>query len=68
MCKSKMFQKQITVWIMALTLCLQFGYARVSAQDLKEAERLNAQVVQLYNQGRYGEAIVFATRALAIKE
>ena len=37
-------------------------------QSLDEAKRLNQQIVQLYNQGRYQEAIPIAKRALAIYE
>ncbi len=36
--------------------------------ELQEAERLNQQVVQLYQQGKYIEAIPLAERALAIRE
>lgn len=35
---------------------------------VQEAERLNQQVIQLYNQGRYSEAIPLAERSLAIYE
>jgi len=38
------------------------------AQGLAEAAALNQQVVQLYNQGRYSEAMPLAQRALAILE
>jgi len=37
-------------------------------QSLEEAKRLNSQVIQLYQQGRYQEAIPLAKRALAIRE
>ena len=42
----------------------------VSAQasTIKEAEKLTQQVIQLYGQGRYSEAISAAERALAIRE
>ena len=36
--------------------------------ELAEAERLNQQVIELYNQGKYAEAIPLAERALAIRE
>ena len=39
-----------------------------SAQGLDEATALNQQVIQLYNQGRYSEAIPLAQRTLAIVE
>ena len=38
------------------------------AQSLFEANNLNQQALQLYNQGRYSEAIPFAQRTLAIVE
>ena len=38
------------------------------AQSLDEATALNQQATQLYNQGRYSEAIPLAERALAIRE
>ncbi|WP_375327584.1 tetratricopeptide repeat protein [Microcystis sp. BLCC-F210] len=41
--------------------------SQVSPQDkLAEAERLNQQVIQLYQQGKYNEAIPLAEQALAI--
>jgi tetratricopeptide (TPR) repeat protein len=43
--------------------------AQVSSQDqeaLAEAERLNQQVGELYQQGKYNEAILLAEKALAI--
>jgi CHAT domain-containing protein/Tfp pilus assembly protein PilF len=47
-----------------------FAASGVSAQldDLEEAKRLNRQVVELYEAGRYDEAIPLAERALAIRE
>ncbi|HAX74953.1 MAG TPA: kinesin, partial [Cyanobacteria bacterium UBA11372] len=36
--------------------------------EVEEAERLNQQVVELYQQGKYAEAIPLAQRALAIRE
>jgi tetratricopeptide (TPR) repeat protein len=36
--------------------------------ELQEAERLNQQVLQLYQQGKYNEAIPLAEKALAIRE
>ncbi len=40
----------------------------VESDELRETEELNRQVVQLYNQGRYADAIPLAERALAIRE
>jgi CHAT domain-containing protein/Tfp pilus assembly protein PilF len=37
-------------------------------EKLVEAERLNQQVIKLYNQGKYDEAIPLAQRSLAIRE
>lgn len=36
--------------------------------ELSEAKRLNQQVLQLLNQGKYSEAIPLAQRSLAIRE
>ncbi|NJO61976.1 MAG: tetratricopeptide repeat protein, partial [Richelia sp. RM2_1_2] len=36
--------------------------------ELQEAERLNQQVVKLYQEGKYAEAIPLAEKALAIRE
>src|SRR4029077_6667255 len=38
------------------------------AQGLDEATALNQQVIQLYNQGRFSEALPLAQRALAMRE
>ena len=43
--------------------------SQASPQDkLAEAERLNQQVIQLYQQGKYNEAILLAEQALAIRK
>jgi CHAT domain-containing protein/Flp pilus assembly protein TadD len=43
--------------------------SQASPQDkLAEAERLNQQVIQLYQQGKYNEAIPLAEQALAIRK
>jgi uncharacterized membrane protein YccF (DUF307 family) len=39
-----------------------------SVGDTVDADALNQQIIQLYNQGRYSEAIPLAQRALAIRE
>jgi tetratricopeptide (TPR) repeat protein len=39
-----------------------------SAQNLKEVQTLNKQVDELYDAGKYAEAIPLAQRALAIRE
>lgn len=38
------------------------------SEQLQEAERLNQQVGQFYQQGKYNEAIPLAEKALAIRE
>ncbi|MFN0279345.1 MAG: tetratricopeptide repeat protein [Pyrinomonadaceae bacterium] len=38
------------------------------SQDIKEAEQLSAQVVQLYKSGKFDEALSLAERALALRE
>jgi tetratricopeptide (TPR) repeat protein len=54
---------------LCLALLLAFPHECLSQQqDLQEAEALNRQVVQLYNQGRYAQAIPLAERVLAIRE
>ena len=50
--------------VLSCWLCAPFAYS----QSLEEAKRLNEQVLQLYEQGRYKEAIPLAERALAIRE
>jgi len=56
--------------MLALYGALWGAAASVSAQsdDLKEAEHINRQVVQLYGEGRYNEAVPLAELALAIRE
>ena len=39
-----------------------------SIRDTLDAEALNQQVIQLYDQGRYSDAIPLAQRVLAIRE
>ena len=50
----------------ALQLNQQFELAQ--SAELQEAERLNEQVEQLYEQGKYTEAIPLAEKVLAIRE
>ncbi len=58
--------------VMLLALCgaLWGATVGVSAQsgDVAEAKRLNDQVIQLYGEGRYDEAVPVAERSLAIYE
>src|SRR5262245_19538241 len=39
-----------------------------NAKELAEAQRLNAEVERLYKQGKYGEALPLAERALSLEE
>ena len=58
--------------VLLLALCCALGVAAdgvyAQSEDLKEAARLNDQVVQLYGAGRYDEAVPLAKRVLAIRE
>jgi tetratricopeptide (TPR) repeat protein len=40
----------------------------VAAQETKEADELNKRVIELYNAGRYSDAIPIAQRVLALRE
>ena len=57
---------------LALLLGLSGGWFAYSAfaqsADLADAKRLNDQLVQLYRQGKYAEAIPLAQRVLSIRE
>jgi len=54
---------------LCLALLLAFPYECLSQQqDLQEAAALRRQVVQLYNQGHYAQAIPLAERVLVIHE
>ena len=73
---------KVKSWMMATTVAGAMGLsgviltptvaqviAQVSTQDQKalaEAERLNQQIIELYKQGKYNEAIPLAEQALAI--
>ena len=75
---------KVKSWMMAATVAGVIGLsgviltptvaqviAQVSTQDkeaLAEAERLNQQVIELYKQGKYNEAISLAEKALAIRK
>ena len=52
---------------MLVGILLSVGHAAL-AQSLSEANDLNQQVIQLYNQGRYSEATPLAQRTLTIRE
>jgi tetratricopeptide (TPR) repeat protein len=40
----------------------------VAAQETKEADKLNERVIELYNAGRYSDAVPIAQRVLALRE
>jgi tetratricopeptide (TPR) repeat protein len=55
--------------IAALLICFFLSVPHVAlAQGPDEASALNQQVIQLYNQGRFSEALPLAQRALTIRE
>ena len=55
--------------VSAVLICFVLCAAHpASAQGLDEATALNQQAIQLYNQGRFSEAIPLAQRVLAIRE
>src|SRR5688500_6872933 len=49
------------LWVVTISVSAQ-------AEDLKEAERLNQQVIRLFGEGKYDEALPLAERSLAIRE
>ncbi len=56
-------------WIGMPVPIVEQAMSQVSPQEeLAEAERLNQQVIQLYQQGKYAEAIPLAEQALAIRK
>lgn len=67
---SKMKRWMITMLLVSGLLLGQSGTTIARDQDaqLAEADRLNQQVIELYQAGRYAEAIPLAERALAIRE
>ncbi len=63
----------MTLSLVLFALCLLVAepsraQQRPATGDLNEATRLNEQVIRLYVEGRYDEAIPLAVRALAIRE
>src|SRR5260221_337339 len=54
--------------VLVLSLCLAGGAASAQDYPLARADALNQQVLQLYGQGRYLEAVRGATEVLAIRE
>jgi len=56
----------IAAFFLILFPHLNLSYAR--QEDLNRAHQLNQAVVQLYQQGRYAEALPLAQRALALRE
>ncbi|MCP4350126.1 MAG: tetratricopeptide repeat protein [Desulfobacterales bacterium] len=67
--RSRFEFKCICMFLGVVLLILFFCFPGLSVgQSLEEAARLNEQVVQLRNQGRYQEAIPLAKRVLTIRE
>ena len=54
--------------VMAMTSGIMFPGIASCQEDLETANRLNQQMEQLYNEGRYQEAIPLVERALAIRK
>jgi hypothetical protein len=54
--------------IVVLLVGFLLSVSHVALAQVDEAAALNQQIVQLYSQGRYSEAIPFAQRALTIRE
>ncbi len=57
----------LALWV-GLSGVLFAGGSFAQSEDLQEADRLNDQVVELFQQGKYKEAIPFAQRELDIRE
>ncbi len=60
-----------SVWLFLVVLCLGVLWAGAAGGEgtpQEEARRLNKQAVELYQAGRYPEALPLAQRALAIDE
>jgi hypothetical protein len=61
--------KRIGITAAALAGALLVGTGSIPlAQQADEANELNKRVLELYNAGRYSDAIPIAQRALAIRE
>lgn len=60
-------RNNITSFLLSIFLIFLTSASALS-QSLEEAESLNQQVIQLYQQGRYEEAIPIAKKALEIYE
>jgi tetratricopeptide (TPR) repeat protein len=55
--------------LLMIVVMLQNGWAQQTTEDaLAQAKQLNQQVIKLYQQGRYAEAIPVAEQVLAIRE
>ena len=61
--------RRLVKTIAAVLICFTLSVPRpASAQGLDEATAVTQKAIQLYDQGRYSEAIPLAQRALAIRE
>jgi tetratricopeptide (TPR) repeat protein len=59
---------KIAAMVVLLVLCLGTSAGWGQTGTVEEAERLNKQLIQLYRQGNYAEAVRLGERALAIWE
>ncbi len=59
---------QFIVSLLIASTMTQLGSRPAWAQNAKDVQALNLQVVQLYNQGKYAEAFAVAKRALSLAE
>ena len=62
----KQYVVLISVPIFYLFTVVSISFAQV--ETLKRAKQLNQQVIQLYQQGKYTEAVLIAKEVLAIRE
>src|ERR1051325_4289956 len=58
----------LRISVAVVSALLWSGTAGAQQSDLRRAETLSRQAIQLHRDGRYGEAIPFAKEALAIQE
>ncbi len=66
--EEKMMKNICTVLFALYPLLLAVSILSAQEADLQKAQELNARVVQLYQQGKYAEAIPLALEALRIQE
>ena len=60
--------RRLVKTIAAVLICFTLSVPRPAlAQGIDEATALDQQIIQLYNQGRFSEALPLAQRAMAIR-